>query len=271
MSRMEAEEEKKKLVDKFFNYAESPIGEWLAEYLGVSENEAFPDYNDDSDDIGFQYKNEQYRAYLLSMPHDTPAQVSKKLLNDSEDARKACSMLFDAVQMVMPGVVHTADNEYAEQLKGMHCKFDEASMSFALITVNTAEYKKGMAVQQYLQVMQVKEQLEKKLAEPDLDEKTRSDFDTRMKQIADLIGKAKLAYEQVTDEDIEQEQTRCKQVDSQLEMASRLHIVVEKLDPSDPDAISESLKRLPVFGITYQDTEDETFTDKLKKEYNLTE
>jgi hypothetical protein len=271
MSRMEAEEEKKKMIDKFFSYAESPIMEWLSEYLEVQTDEVFPDYDEDSNDIGFQYKGNQYNAYLLSMGPNEPSAVSSDLLQASDDARKACSMLFDAVQMVMPSVVHTSDKEYADKLRGFHCKFDENTMSFNLIVVNTEEYKKVMAVQEYKKIMQYKGQLEQKLAEPDLNEALILDIKNRLKQADDLIGKAKQAYEMVTEEDVQKEADRCDEITKRLADVNKLYIVVEKVDSGDVDAINEGLKRLPVFGITYQDTEDETFTEKLKKEYALNE
>lgn len=271
MSRMEAEEEKKKMIDKFFGYAESPIMEWIAEHLGVQTDEVFPDYDEDSDDIGFQYKGSQYNAYLISMGPDEPSAVSTDLMQSSDDARKACSMLFDAVQMVIPSVVHTADKEYADKLRGFHCQFDEKTMSFSLIVVNTEEYKKVMAIQQYKKIMQFKSQMEQKLTEPNLEESLVSDIKKRLEQADALIGKAKEAYEMITEEDVQKEAERCDEISKQLATANKLYIVVEKINTGDVDAINEGLKRLPVFGVTYQDTEDETFTEKLKKEYALNE
>lgn len=271
MSRAEAEEEKKKMIEKFFNSAESPIKEWISEYLNVDPEKVFPDYDEDSDDIGFKYKNTQYNAYLISMGPNEPSMVNKNLLKSSEEVRKACSMLFDAVQMVMPSVLHTSDKEFADDLKGLHFQFDEDTMSFGLIVVNTAQYKKVMSVQHYQQVMQIKGSLEAKLNEPNTDENNISEIKKQLVKVEELIIKAKSSYEEISNEDIEKEDERCKFVTEKLKLANKLYIVVEELDSNDVDAMNEGLKRLPMFGTTYQDTEDESFVDKLKKEYDLNE
>ena len=269
MSRGKEEEEKKKLVDKFFNYAEAPIKEWLSEYLGVETNEVFPDYNEDSDDIGVQFNKQQYNVYLLSMNASEPSMVDPKLMSDSEEIRKACSMLFDAVQMVMPSVVHTADSKFTESLKGHHCTFDEKTMSFSLIVVNTPEYKKTTAVQQYQQSINFKKMITEKLAEPGLNENIVLEINAKMKQVDGVLSEAKKAYEEVSEEDIIKEEARCAAIREKLNTANKLYIVVDKMDAADADDINESLKRLPVFGLTYEDTEDESFVNKLKKEYDL--
>ena len=269
MSRAEAEEEKKKMIDKFFNYAEAPIKEWLAEYLNTDTEKVFPDYDEDSDDIGFQYKGDQYNAYLLSMGPNEPSMVNQSLLKSSEEVRKACSMLFDAVQMVMPSVLHTTDKEFADALKGFHFQFDEDTMSFRLIVVNTEQYKKVMSVKHYQQLMHSKGLMEKKLNEPDVDENTVTEIKKYLEKVDDLVVKAKESYDAITNEAIEKEDERCKDITEKLKTANKLYIVVEKIDENDVDAINEGLKRLPVFGTTFQDTEDESFVDKLKKEYDL--
>ena len=42
------------IINMYFNYAEAPIKEWLAEFLNKSVEEVFPDYVDKTDLIGFE-------------------------------------------------------------------------------------------------------------------------------------------------------------------------------------------------------------------------
>jgi hypothetical protein len=44
--------------------------------------------------------------------------------------------------------------------------------------------------------------------------------------------------------------------------------VLEETDPNDTDIANESMKRLPTFGLLFQDPEEETYVDKLKKSLN---
>lgn len=268
---MEAEEEKKKMMEKYFNCAEAPIIEWVAEYLGQKAEDVFPDCDDDSDDIGFQYDGAQYNAYLLSMEPGTKSHVPADLLDKSDDVQKACSILYDAVQQVMPCVVQTVDKEYADKLKGLHCQFDNSTMSYGFVAVNVEEYKKVMAVQQYQKLVQFKEQVNSRLAEPEISEEEKTSLQNRLKDADNLIAKAKQAYEMITEDILKAEEERCVALTKDLEKANRLYIVVEKVKAGDVDAINEGMKRLPAFGNAYQDTEDETFTEKIKREYKLNE
>lgn len=271
MSRANAEEEKKKMMDKFFNYAEAPIMEWLSEFINVKPELAFPDYCDDSDDIGFRYKDKQYTAYLISMGPDESSKVDSKLIENSEDVRKACSMLFDAVQVVLPSVIFTADKEYADALKGLHCIFDEKTMSFKFVVINIEEYKKINAVKQYKQLHDTKTLFEQKMAESELTGDVLSNVKAQLFKIDELMLKAKKVYEETTEEMLAADEKRCELVNEKIKTANRLYVVVEESDSSDDHTLLESLKRLPTFGTMYQDTEDVSFIDMLKKEYDLKE
>jgi hypothetical protein len=281
MDRAAQEEEKKKLIDDFFNYAEVPIQEWLAEYLGENVEAVFPDYTDNSKDIGFQSDGKYYIAYYTTMGPDEPSQVPKELLNN-EQGRKACSMLFDAFQMVMPNVVQTADKEYADGLKGIHFKFDESRMAFELAIMNTSKCRKIMLIQQRQKLLHINTALEAKLAElnnptsevtagasiTDIDA-LKKEITDQQKQIDELLNKSSVALDAITDKEMSDEDARCETVAKTLPEKNKVYIVVEESDPDDEEVQAQSMQRLPVFGLAYQDTEDETFTERLKKQYNM--
>jgi hypothetical protein len=282
MNRAKQEEEKKRYVDKLFKYAETPIKEWLAEYLKVDTKVAFPDYADNSEDIGFKHDDKYYVAYYVTLEPGQKSKVSVDLLKNSETTRKACSQLCDAIQIVMPAVVKTAAEAYLEKIRGFYFNFDEKTMSFELLAVNAKKHEKIMAAQQLDKLFEMKSSFESKLADLDNPESAiiksgcisdlaglREETANHLNQLKDLFAKAETVYDGISEEEIKTEDARCEEINKSMNTNNRLHLVVEESDPEDQIVRDESMKRLPVFGAAYQDTEDETFTEKLKKYYAL--
>jgi hypothetical protein len=259
MDRKSAEEEKAKLLMKFFDYAESPIQEWISEYLEVDVKELFPDYQDNSDVLGFQCEvnGNHYEGYLVSMEAGDDCYVDKELLNISEKYKKTCSMLFDAVHQVFPAVVGTIKEEYKKQVSSIRPLFDNSNMSFKLHSINQSAAALQVAVE-------AKKQLMPFLMNPG----GQFDIDT-MNNIRSDINKCEKVIESHTKEMLDRDEDKCKSINLNLEKFNRLYIAVEESDEYQPT--DASLSRLPVFGLSYQDPEEESLVDKLKKQMEIQE
>lgn len=260
MNQKAVEEEKASLMMKFFDYAECPIQEWIAEYLQTDVSEVFPDYQDNSDVLGFQCEinNKHYEGFLVVMEASTDNYVDKYVLGRSEKYKKTCSMLFDAVHQVFPAVVSTVSEKYKDKLKGFRPLFDNNTMSFGLYRINQSVSELQVAVE-------AKRQLLPYLMNHN------EEFDEKViKDIKDNIEKCDKVIERNTKDVLDAEEIQCKELNEKLKEYTRLYIAVEESEdafiPTDA-----SLSRLPVFGLSYQDPDEETLIDKLKKEMNVVE
>jgi hypothetical protein len=240
MDKAKAEEEKIKILNKLFRCAESPIKEWVAEVFDL-EN-AFPDYTDDSDVIGFEYNQVYYNAYLVSLRPNLTGLVDEKILNNSNDAKKACSMLFDAMRIVFPSVVQTCDEPYLTKFKGLSVSY--TNMAFQLCRRSMSEAKLNVIYAQLAELYKLRE--------------TADDKD----KINDLIEKLNTDVSLITNEMLEEELDNCAKENESLSKKNWMYLVIE---PAVAD-IDLSMERLVSVGMTYQDPDEKTLIDKLKDE-----
>lgn len=259
MDRKSKEEEKSVLLMKFFDYAESPIKEWIAEYLNVDVKELFSDYQDNSDVLGFQCEinNKYYEGYLVTMDFNDESYLDNEILHASEKYKKACSMLFDAVHQVFPAVTSTIHEDYKEKIQGLRPLFDNNTMSFKLYIINHAATSLQVAIEAKKQLMYYLTN-----TESELDENTKNN-------IKENISKCDATIETNTKKVLDDEEEKCKHMNKHLENFSRLYIAVEEIENYHPS--DECLRRLPLFGLSYQDPEEESLIDKLKKQMNINE
>ncbi len=258
MDRKSIEEEKTAILMKFFDYAESVIQEWIAKYLDINIDELFSGYQDNSDVLGFQSENDNkhYEGYLVVMEFDEEeSYVDSDMLEKSEKYKKTCSMLFDAVHHVFPAVVNTVNKNYKEQLKKLRPLFDNTTMSFRLYRINQSAMELQMAVE-------AKKQLSSFIINrpEEMDEET-------FKSIKENISKCEKTIEKNTKEILDNEEQECQYLNEKLKKTDRLYIVIDEAEECNPT--DESLSRLPIFGLAYQDPDEETLIEKLKKEMNV--
>jgi hypothetical protein len=253
MDRKSTEEEKAALLMKFFDYAESPIQEWLADYLGVDVTELFADYQDNSDVLGFQLEDNKKHCdgYLINMEYGTDCYIDKTTLDKSVKYKKTCSMLFDAVHQVFPAVIGTVDEKYREQLKNLRPLFDNNTMSFKLHCINQSAAELNAAVESKRQLVPYLAQTEQ--------------FDTKtMDNIRMNLTKCDAVIEKNSKSVLDEEEAKCRALNEQLNKINHLYIVVEESD--EHNMTDFSLSRLPLFGLQYQDPEEDSIFDTLKKE-----
>jgi len=259
MDQKISDEEQAEIITKMFNCTESPIKEWIATFLDAEVKYVFTDYVDNSDVIGFQENDKHYNAYVVTLNHDTTSQVNPELLKNSEKTRKACSILYDAVYKVFPSVAPTCSDEYLNMVVGLRPIFDEKTMSFKLFRINGKSAQLQLALEQKYKIMEL---LSKSESELTIDQK--AGIDNSLKKIDDII---KNNTKQVLDDD----ELICNLTNNKLETYDKLYIVVEECDENNQENMETSMRRLPVFGLSYQDPDEETYIDKLKKEYTINE
>lgn len=249
------DEEEAAIITKLFNCTESVIKEWIAEYLDKSPSDVFDDYVDDPDVIGFQENNKHYNAYVVTMKNTTSL-VDSKLLKNSEKARKACSMLFDGVYKVFSSVIQTS-TEYKEQIQGLRPVFDESSMSFQLKCINVKAEQLKIAVDQLHKTRAYLCSSKTELINDQLESIKNS-----IKLYSDIIKSN-------TTEVLNAAEEECKKTNERLATLNNLCIAIEDVDDQDIDNLETSMRRLPTFGLQYQDPDEENYIDKLKKEYSV--
>jgi hypothetical protein len=259
MNKAEIEIERAEYAMKFFDYTETPIKEWIANYIKKDVSTIFPDYVDESEIIGFMINNKHYKAYVVAMPFDTNSLVDKELL-EHEKVRKACSILFDAVREVFMSVTGAIKTPELEYIKSFMPIFVEDKMAFYLKRVN----RKAMQLQAAdLQ----RKQIEKFLQTADKTGVTEE----QKNMIQESLNAINTVFTKNTKEMLDKEEQECKTTNEELTTYDWLHIVVEETSPDDEELKQESMKRLPTFGLQFQDPEEENYIDKLKKEYNVKE
>ena len=258
MSKADTEAEKAAYVDKFFRCAEAPIQEWIAAYVKKTPIDLFPDYKDTSDVIGFMHDNVHYNAYLVSMPWGTDSLVDPELLKSSDKAKKACSMLYDAVRQVFMAItgsfeVHNKNDPNADLIKSLMPQFDEQRMAFHLTRVNWKALQLKTA---YLQKQQIHEYVQREQEiSPD-----------QLKAIQHSVEQLNRVFNDINKEVLDDYEELCKETNSTIKLYDWMHIVVEQSDPNDIESINNSMERLPVFGLQYHDPDEETNIDKLRNE-----
>jgi hypothetical protein len=264
MTKAEQEIERSKIIDKFFDVYESVMQEWLANYLQILPNDAFPDYDGDAcGEIGFQEEKSEthYKVYAISMQAEKDSFVDPKLLLDSEKARKACSMMYDGAFQIFLPVTSTIMEKYSSKMKGLQIRFMEKYMAFKLFRINTAAYERAQADQQKQNLVNALDEIPKKTGKP-LDEPTE-------KKIKDLIEKVDEVINRLTIDVIKSEQKEADELNAILEKFDWMYVVAEKVeDTATLNNIQlDILKRLPVVG-RINDLDEDHIAD-IKKEYEV--
>ncbi len=260
-----SEAEKAAITNKLFDCAEAPIKEWIAGFICEDPSVVFNDYSDDVDLIGFQENDKHYNAYLVTLDCDATTNVNPELLKASEKTRKACSMLFDGTYQVFASVLQTVKKRFFDQLRNFRPVFDEPTMSFKLIRINGAAAQLRAALEQKSKAITFLAE-----AKEPLSAENQEKVDSFIKGLNELIVKN-------SKEVLDEEEVLCVETNKKLETYDKLCIVVEESNTDDEGGNSELenvnklLSRLPVFGLNYQDPDEENYIDKLKKEYDVAE
>ncbi len=267
MSKADVAAEKAAYTDKFFACAESIIQEWIADYLQKPVTELFTDYQDESDVIGFMLNKKQYSAYLVTMPYGTECLIDKAILNVDEKAKKACSMLYDAVREVFMAVTGSLAESKVwnlaeiNNIRSLMPVFTESNMAFHIVRVNRKAMRLQVANSHRMQLLQFLQNAEVNGVNGVTEEQKNA--------IQKGLDELNMILAENTKEVLDAEEVLCKEVNEKNKLGNMLHIVLEESDLDDLEIVNQSMKRLPMFGLQFQDPDEENYIDKLKRENDV--
>lgn len=249
-TKLEQSLTKQQELDAMFDYAEAPVKEWLALVFDKPVLDVFPDYSKHHESIGISSSGDSYVCYFSSVTNDMRYIFTA---NDTKDEtiRKTIDILFNALYPVYTAVV--SSSELNEKLIGVYPYFDEVSMTFTLRAVN--QYRIMLS-----QCQNALEQCVKKmtLAEPN------SEY---YEQLVAARTKVLDGINLCTNEVIDKRDAELVGINDNYSLMPRLHLIVIK-NCLDEDEIG---RRLPTFGLEFQDPDEDNYIDMLKKEQNIVE
>lgn len=263
MSKAEAAAEQKKWATKHFDFAENPVKEWIAETFGEDVDTLFDDYNEDADVLNVKSGDDSYTLYLTTTPTTSTAYtISRQQLQSDEILQRATSMMYDAVFTVFMPIVNTMTN-MKHLVEDIFPRFEESTMSFKMLSVNGP----------YMHRKQLEQTL-KEINTQTLRLKSIVTTDENIDEIKKLQNKLQIALESntekfnsITDEECKNAQLVCDERNKTFATSTRLYVCIEK---NKKDIVLEQkLKRLPQFGLKYQDPDEDTYVDRFKKEHNI--
>lgn len=265
MSKAEADAETKKWTDKYFDFAESAVKEWIAETFDEDVETLFDDYTSEADVLNVKSGDDLYTLYLTSTPPVSPAfAISKEELLSDLVLQRATSMMYEAVFTVFMPVVGTMSS-MQHLVTDIFPTFDEATMSFRLVSMN-APYMKRKQLEKTFDEIKLQEKRLKSIVAVEMSADT----------IKELKRKLSVALEanvqqgnEITNEMCKEAQLICDERNKAFETRVKLYVCLEK-NKSDI-VLDQKLKRMPQFGLKYQDPDEETLIDQFKQEYNIQE
>lgn len=258
--------EKQKWINKYFDLVENPIKEWIAEYFGEPIESIFDDYKVESDIMATEENGQHYFLYATSFPDITENSITafpigRKELEKCPKLSKATSVIFDAVYTVFPPVVHTMQ-KFKDAMMNISIKFNQDIMAFEFTTNNILAREKNNAMQN---IYICKNQIEKINSDAEFRHKNPN-YEEIKSEIEKKLNENIVKYNSISDISIKEQEKLCELLEKKLEKAPKFYIVLEKNSRPDDDHI---MKRLPDIGSKYYDPEEESITEKLKKELSI--
>lgn len=268
LTRQEQEEEKLKYDMKKFDCADNPIKEWLSTITNIPGEELFDDYNTEGDILRIEIGSNHYSLLLSSNPKRIGQLVNgsafkikhEKMMKNEKylELRRATSLLYDAVRLVYTPVVCVM-KKLRDKFNTTYVEFDEQHMCFSIRAVNKLAIEKK---QNNATLYKIHENFNK------ISHLNTPEADNLRSQLLDLQAKTIKVLNNLTEEKIQEQNEYCKQLDEELKDAPKLYIILDKNVKPDDSVI---MKRLPTFGLMYQDPDEENYIDILKKELDVTE
>jgi hypothetical protein len=249
-TKLERSLAKQQELDAMFDYAEAPVKEWLANVFEKPLMEVFPDYKSHRESIGISSNGDSFVLYFSSVTDDRRYLFTHKDTRD-DSVKKAIDVLFNALYPVYTSVV--CSSELNEKLIGVYPYFDENTMSFSLRAVN--QYTIMLS-----QCQNALEQCVKKMATAEPNSEYYNQLIDARNKVLDGIGLC-------TEEVIRKRDAELVDINNKYLQMPKLYLTVIK-NCLDEDEIG---RRLPTFGLEFQDPEEDNYIDRLKKENDIVE
>lgn len=262
------EDDETKWSMKYFNYAETPIKEWIADILEESVDVLFDDYTGESDILFMTSNSEYFKCYLSTESlHEDPDRdnivVGMDEFRKNHDFTKSASVLFDAVMAVFKPITHTMSN-LKSRMQFTFPSFNEKYMRFEMNDVNHLRYEKQGALDN---IAKAKELIDK------IKDKTEKEFTDILTQLNTKQIEYFTKFNSIKDIDIIARDEECKLQNEYYNSRKRyLYIIIEKNTKIiDKESIEKEMdtimNRMPEFGTKWEDPEEENTIDRFKKEY----
>lgn len=236
MDQKQIREQKEKWMNKYFNYAEAPVKEWIASFLNLPVETVFSDFKNNKD-IFIALDNNKSFAFSLEVESDDKKvyfNIDHDVFMKSSEFRKAVSVMHDSIYNVYGAVLQTMDKKYQEQLMGLAPRMHEEKMSFSLFALPKKAYEKQMALQTLNGAV---DNLKKMNELPESDKKTEI-----YKKLCLLRNEQMVIISTITNDVIEEEK---KQNDIRnKELFNKKHLFISATDNFELDA-TQLMKRLP--------------------------
>lgn len=260
-SKQEEIEDEKKWAMKYFDYAEDAIKEWISLQIKEEISIVFDDYKNSTDVITTEIDDIYYTLYLTPFPekieNDTAFLIDKNLFQTLPKLQTAVSKLFHSVYVVYAPIIKTMTHMW-HHFEDVFPEFNEDKFYFTFKMANGFKIKRD---QLYQKIFKIQDQF--KL----IYDKTDTKFDELKKQLLDLQNETLNDLNKITDDIVEIQDKKCNAYnDSPLNNIAKLYIVLEKNKIQETEHI---MRRLPDFGIKFQDPEEDNYIDKLKKEHDI--
>jgi hypothetical protein len=253
---------------RLFDYADAPIKEWIADYLEEEVNNIFDDFNDETEILNINVDDKYYTLYLSCFPNITDENpkhfnVDLETAKSSKNIQKAIKNMTDAVYTVFPPIVHTM-SQFKNKMEMVAPIFNPENMSFKLVPVNLLGMEKHQCAQQLQQVNYQRKQIDDYIIPDD----KKEEIDEIIKKLDKIQLEATEKFNKITNESIKEREDECKKIEKLLVEAPLLYLC---LDCNSGDNIDEELimKRMPKFGLSYQDPDEKNYIDLLKEEYDI--
>ena len=177
---------------RYFQCAENPIKQWIAQYLDRPVSDVFDDYEDVSQSIIVRHKMKLYSLRLATSPlTPTPPslfRIDHNLFHNSDDMKKSVSVLYDAVNAVWGGIALA----HPGLIDNLYPYINEDHMCFHLVKFNAAEHKRNYVTKHIANTIQ-------KLADYKQDEPQNTDA---IRDCEEILQHLNVARDSVSDADV---------------------------------------------------------------------
>ena len=243
-------DEKKKWAMKFFDYAENPVKCWISNYLQEDTEFIFNDYKDEVDVITTEYNGYYYTFYFSTISNeDSPNfDISDDDFKNSTKLRQAASILYDAINTVYMPIVSTMSN-MSHKMENIFLEFVEKNMCFRFTMVNNLLMKRNF----YIKSLQ---KIEKEIS------KKNENYNELLSNRESIV----IELNNIEDSDVKALDEECKIMNKKLQDGPFLYIHAGKNEDIKKEI---KYKRLPEFGLKYQDPDEDNYIDMIKKEYDI--
>lgn len=251
VTKQDAAEEKYRWAMKYFDYAEQPIKQVLSRYMADKHGVDCPT-DCEYDVLGFEQSGQSYKMYLSTDGTEAMTMTDHEL-GTNPKIQEAAAILYKAMQTAFMPVLNTIyggnSQEIKDDISHLTMKFDETGNCFYLQKINRLAMEQQQISNMILDILN--EENKHGPSHPN----------------AQKLGEYKLElitrYNKINQDTVDYRQNIADAFNSNVvNQQYRVYMCLSQVAEQGDLA----MKRLPSFGMPYQDPDEETELDKFKKE-----